>query len=148
MNSKELRIGNHIYIDNKETAITATDLLTMSQNERFLLEKQVINPIFLSESLLFRLGFKVEFEVSPNRVYSHGNFLLCSNANNTFNFYVGQQSTGKAVAYLHQLQNLYFLMTGSELIQEDQPSGNDAVVKVEDKETLAKKSSIRGLLGF
>lgn len=118
MNYKELRVGNHVYIDDKETALTAVDLLTMAQNERFLLDKSVVNPIFLSESLLLKLGFKVEFDIAPNRVYSFGDFLLRSNSANSFNFYVGQNVVGKPVAYLHQLQNLYFSITGKELLAE------------------------------
>lgn len=115
MNYKELRVGNHVYIDNKETAVTAVDLLTMAQNERFLIEKDVVTPIFLSEASLLKIGFKVEFDIAPNRVYSLGDFLLCSNSSKSFNFYVGQSAVGRPVAYLHQLQNLYFSVVGKEL---------------------------------
>lgn len=115
MNYKELRVGNHVYIDNKETAITAVDLLTMSQNERFLIDKDVVTPIFLSEAVLLKVGFKVEFDIAPNRVYALGDFLVCSNSSKTFNLYVGQCVVGKPVAYLHQLQNLFFSITGKEL---------------------------------
>lgn len=120
MNYKELRVGNHVYIDNKETAITAVDLLTMAQNERFLIEKDVVTPIFLSESILLKVGFKVEFDIAPNRVYALGDFLVRSNTANTFNFYVGQSAVGKPIAYLHQLQNLFFAITGKELFAAGQ----------------------------
>lgn len=150
MNINELRVGNHIYIDNKETAVSATDLVTISQNERFLLEKQVINPIFLSEALLFKLGFRVEFEVSPYRVYSLGDFLLISNSNHTFNFFVGQKAVGKPIAYMHQLQNLYLVLAGSELIPFNASSATSTNTSSPDDNTksIGKSGSIRSLLGF
>ncbi|MCQ2235204.1 MAG: hypothetical protein MJZ24_10760 [Paludibacteraceae bacterium] len=116
MNYKELRIGNHIYIDSRETAISAIDLATMCQHEKFLIDKGVVTPIYLSESILFKHGFKVEFDITPNRVYSLGDFLIRSNSSHSFNLYVGQQTVGKPFSYLHQLQNLYFAIEGKELI--------------------------------
>jgi|SRR5574344_1617519 hypothetical protein len=118
MKSKDLRIGNHVYIDDKEVPVTAADLLTLSQHERFVMEKELMTPVYISESVLFRLGFKVEFDKAPLRVYSLNEFLLTSNSLHTFNLYVGQAAVGHSIAYLHQLQNLFFDLTGIELIKE------------------------------
>lgn len=115
MNYKELRIGNHVYINNRETEVSLSDIVDMSKCDKYELDDVVV-PIFLSEALLLKIGFKVEFEVSPYRVFSYEGFLLKSNLEKTFNFYVGQQVVGKPIAYLHQLQNLFFLMTGHELL--------------------------------
>lgn len=118
MNYTELRVGNHVYINGRQTLVSAADLLALSQAGRFSIPEDAVCPIFLSENLLLKLGFKVEFDVTPSCVYSLGDFLLRSNAGHTFHLYVGQQVVGRPVAYLHQLQNLFFLLQGRELMAD------------------------------
>ena len=62
MKINELRIGNQIYINSVVHAITAIDIVTLSQYQLFGIELQYSNPIKLTEELLFKLGFKFEFE--------------------------------------------------------------------------------------
>lgn len=115
MLANELRIGNRIYIDGVEVTVSAADILTIYQNERFLIEKNLVSPILLTEERLCRLGFKVAFSLSSSRVYSLNDFYLMALSSHEFRIYESEKCLGKPISYLHQLQNLYFLWVGSEL---------------------------------
>ena len=116
MKSSEFRTGNLVYINNTEAILSATDILFIAQNERFSLPCNFITPILISENRLFSLGFKVAFDQTPYKVYSSGDFTIKSGANHSFSLYAGQSTVGKPFHYIHQLQNLYFSITGDELL--------------------------------
>lgn len=118
--SNELRIGNYVLFDDgKQDKITAIwqDGVNGNSHSRWYLER--IMPITLTGELLEKLGFQNEgkrnkiiigeywtvgrFEIS----FCNPGFIYIANGYSTF--YVENYK------YVHQLQNLYFALTGEEL---------------------------------
>lgn len=105
MKANELRLGNLIdrqdYIC-KVTKIEEGGIITEPleyKGERFV--EQRVEPIPLTEEWLVKFGFKKG---------SKGWFKTLSN-NHKFNFYMYKNLCSN----VHQLQNLYFALTGEEL---------------------------------
>jgi hypothetical protein len=115
MKANELRIGNQVYVNNSVHTLTATDILTISQHELFGLEISSSNPIKLTEDMLLKSGFKFEYEKVADRVYSKGEFVLYWNRQNGYSFFYHDKLLSKGFFYWHQLQNLYFDITGNNL---------------------------------
>ena len=105
MKANELRLGN--LIDRKDyickvTKIEEGGIITEPleyKGERFV--EQRVEPIPLTEEWLVKFGFKKG---------SKGWFKTLSN-NHKFNFYMYKNLCSN----VHQLQNLYFALTGEEL---------------------------------
>jgi hypothetical protein len=116
MKANELRIGNQIYINNAVHTLTATDILTISQHELFGMDLSYCNPIKLTEDMLFRSGFKFDYEKVAGRVYSSNEFILYWDKQNGYSFFYHDKQLSKGFFYWHQLQNLYFDITGNSLI--------------------------------
>jgi hypothetical protein len=103
MNARELRIGNTVYdVINKMNIYIRPETISDFYNDYISLK-----PIELSDELLLKFGFdKIGFqfikdgiELFPIRdLYYRGNFPIKSD-----------------IKYVHQLQNLYFALTGCEL---------------------------------
>jgi hypothetical protein len=103
MTARELRIGNTVYdVINKMNIYIRPEIISDFYNDYISLK-----PIELSNELLLKFGFnKIGFkfikdgiELFPVRdLYYRGNFPIKSD-----------------IKYVHQLQNLYFALTGSEL---------------------------------
>ena len=122
MNTKELRIGNMVQYTNDERVfvnligktleITAADILSI-YNDNIQVE-----PILLAEEWLIKFGFKrvqedkygCHYENQECWVYlSHGGFdVEVITDDERFNLL-------RTYKYVHQLQNLYFAITGKEL---------------------------------
>lgn len=80
------------------------------------IQTKSLNPIPLTEERLIKFGFQkdgydywvhneIYFEL---RDLNHGNYCLTVNC--------GEYNIGKPIQYVHQLQNLFFSLTGTELI--------------------------------
>ena len=115
MKSSELRIGNQIYINGVVHNMTGADIFFMSQNEIFGIDISSYNPIKLTEEMLFKLGFGFEYEKVLDRVYSSGDFLLYWNKQNGYRLFYHDKFLSIGIFYLHQLQNLYFDVTGKHI---------------------------------
>ena len=122
MNTKELRIGNMVQYTNDERVfvnligktleITAADILSI-YNDNIQVE-----PILLTEEWLIKFGSKrvqedkygCHYENQECWVYlSHGGFdVEVITDDERFNLL-------RTYKYVHQLQNLYFAITGKEL---------------------------------
>ena len=112
MKSTELRIGNLLrytdYTNVKEQLrgtpfeLTADDILFLSENS-----VHYVDPIQLTEEWLIKLGF----------VKHSGGYLSSDSAIElTFDFLVWKPNIKRLkILYVHQLQNLYFAITGQEL---------------------------------
>ena len=123
MNDTELRLGNLIDRGDyhcKVTGITEDGIMTEPINyegERFV--EKIITPIPLTEEWLIKLNFKYKKTEKSNsysldffRVsfvidgrYKGKMFISVANLNPDVNNFL----------YVHQLQNLYFALTGKEL---------------------------------
>lgn len=116
MKASELRIGNWVY-DNpclSSRQIDAKDILELVQMEvaghtRFHLE-----PEELTSEWLERFGFEHENTIGGWSKWSNGKMRLLD-----MKFYFDSSEYFIRVEDVHQLQNLYFALTGEELTIKD-----------------------------
>lgn len=135
MTAEELRIGNHIllsaFVDKydllfdstfRETELTGFILgkLLSYKPGRDFENIETIKPIPLTEEWLLKLGFE-------KRIVNHFNIHLGNGKYFGIEHYtpdgfeylrwvlVGYEQTENIIRYVHQLQNLYFALTGTEL---------------------------------
>jgi len=136
MNVKELRIGNLVKLNADELnkleeesnvenvfKIDKLDIhgdISLYHEEEMLYEytsDSLINPIQLTEEWLIKFGFKITINTS----YSSGRAIeynVCRKDDITYNslqdlWWIGVLHP--KIKYVHQLQNLYFALTGVEL---------------------------------
>lgn len=134
MKANELRIGNWIEGIKMENPIRIiNDSIAYNYyNERFEIDAidiKYYKPIPLTEEWLLRFGFKKnEPEISDGyfnwwnkekSVSVDVEYVLTDNGVELLYYYVLQDINGcrpyKHIIYVHQLQNLYFALTGEEL---------------------------------
>ncbi len=130
MNANELRIDNFVLLDNFNTIVSVTALDIYHIDEGFNDAWQIP----LTEEWLLKLGlFKItkkEDLWSNDKIGVYGfkdeircsDFFITSNDLKDFTLYVATIDDGMESAeflnnikYVHQLQNLYFALTGEEL---------------------------------
>jgi hypothetical protein len=115
----ELRIGNLLDVDGKFWAVG--DIVT-NPFELFFIENNDYNhslnakPIPLTEEWLLKFGFKYNEDSQENEVYKNGIILLLLRRN-PIRFTLLTTVFSIKLQYVHQLQNLYFALTGEELIK-------------------------------
>ena len=118
MNLTELRIGNYVctsYMKKgvfKVNAIHSDRLYFESVIENFKSDTIPIyvEPISLTEKWLLKAGFERVFHTGST--YSLRDFNVSDfGENGIYHYYVKQP-----MKYVHQLQNLYFAMTGEKLV--------------------------------
>jgi len=114
MNSRELRIGNLLNYDTGEgveiVVIDWQDLKWISENDGSFNKDH--SPIPLTEEWLLRFGF----ERTYHGYYSDNLVLrLCENNGLFYDYCGGDMCKGVEVKHVHQLQSLYFALTGKEL---------------------------------
>lgn len=119
MKANELRVGNYIIINTGTNEPFCMDYDAM--HDTFLDDDwEDLQPIILTEEWLINFGFKMvvlnaeglaewnEWRIKDFEIFSTGSHESCKNdlCFGTFDF---------KVKYVHQLQNLYFALTGEEL---------------------------------
>ena len=125
MKATDLRIGNWFRYQTKigyDYDIFDTkyiqDLVNDPQDDFF-------EPIPLTEDILLKCGFSVITE-NEDETHNYWNkekdcsvdvetFLLTNKIEKGFKYRVHERKRTKSIIYLHQLQNLYFALTGEEL---------------------------------
>ena len=105
MKNSELRIGNWITFDGLEAQVTAIPEGDFYEDEKF-------KPIPITDEWLVKVGFE-----SNN---SSSNFLTYYNERYDYRIEIHQDGDVwfdelRKIQYVHQLQNLYFTLTGQEL---------------------------------
>jgi hypothetical protein len=118
MKANELRIGNYvnvpgIYKDISEVLEICEDRVNLSGLK---LKFHAFYPIPLTEEWLVRFGFFINNYESDNfgtTVYQFKNFAIYCNA--SVNKWLVCYIDGVELESVHQLQNLYFALTGEEL---------------------------------
>jgi len=139
MKNGELRIGNLVYFF-KDTPATVMAIsnkqIYLSQGNGFISpDIEEIEPIQLTEEwferfMLFKLTIKSDrwynedkWVFSFNSKIQCGEFFITTNDFLNFNFYIATIDDGiesweyiTEFKHVHQLQNLYFALTGEELI--------------------------------
>lgn len=124
MKANELRIGNYVetseensYPHGKITSINEESIIVENWDIFNKDEFKYIRPIILNEDMLLKCGFDYMYK---NEWLSNGMFGIRKD----FKYFVygfPTLHTDKElftcnIKYLHQLQNLYFALTGEELI--------------------------------
>jgi hypothetical protein len=121
MKAQELRIGNyHLYhiVDKLDERGEYDEICKIDADDFGILENfdcPEYKPIPLTEEWLLKFGFE---KMSSN--YERGWLLLWGNLKTgTIDFVINEPHSSKrhitALKYVHQLQNLYFALTGEEL---------------------------------
>ena len=119
MEAEELRLNNWVNHCNKEVQITIHDLFDIA-----VFEDDVFTPIPLTEEWLLKFGFNKEYKKGYIGIdVFNSDFVLTEplkmgewQTNYTFQFETGSVPKFKEIEHVHQLQNLYFALTGEELI--------------------------------
>jgi hypothetical protein len=116
MGAKDLRIGNFVYLTDKEKVWEILDGYEIDKCE----ENLFTQPIPLTEEWLVKFGFEFSEDESSEekKVYfdnwNHDVIIR----ENIVKFYIVntcETCYDVAIKYVHQLQNLYFALTGEEL---------------------------------
>ena len=108
----ELRIGNLVSNTLGETKVVNTEILVYLLND----ENNEFEPVVLTEELLLSAGY-LPCPFRDNHFTIEGHTVwLC-------NELFMRDKNGIIIRYVHQLQNLYFALTGSELTFKT-PSNN------------------------
>jgi hypothetical protein len=119
MEANELRIGNYVKMPNLIKPIKVS-IIDTTQNST----KTKAQPIPLTEEWLLNFGFELLYTGKFRKVYDFSKDLRfgyqdnygLANIESSVTF-VG--NSFKHIKYVHQLQNLYFALTGNELIFKD-----------------------------
>lgn len=77
-----------------------------------------LQPISLTEELLLKCGFNVEcyeFQIKEQLLLAIEDFWILYNTRTNFYVVIFFNKAFKQIEYLHQLQNIYFDLTGKEL---------------------------------
>lgn len=115
--ANELRIGNWVILSEDSTKfiieeISKTGLVVQNSQETAWIEIEEFEPIPLTEEILLKCGF----EHSIAGLFGN-NYMLNSVSIQlkTLGAYILVCYPKCEIKYLHQLQNLYFALTGQEL---------------------------------
>lgn len=117
MKAQDLRIGNiyHGDVTNEENpqVITGSDIVDLETDPI----DDYFKPILLTEEWLLKFGFEVNRPYSDT--YSIDEFIIKVMGDIGFDYvqmdYEGSLDPVIQVKHVHQLQNLYFALTGEEL---------------------------------
>jgi hypothetical protein len=116
MNANELKIGNYYNNNGQIKKITPSDI-----EEVFISERIWCEPLPITKELLLKFGFNnwLENEYSLSNGYFYCSFKFYKNGR-IDTYFCGQNERFKNkdtmfFKYVHQLQNLYFALTGEEL---------------------------------
>lgn len=133
MKASELRLGNIVYYKNKQYEVygrispVEIDLDSESRDEHIPnVNLCKVQGIPLTEEWLLKCGFKVKHMMDTQKYqiivfhnlkmgYLSFDFSLCINDTNEYSHLDNLVSISKPMKYLHQLQNLYYALTGEEL---------------------------------
>jgi hypothetical protein len=108
MKASELRIGNYVYDTLGKVNIIDLEAITYIVKEPY----NQVKLIPLTEEWLLKLGAKRD-KIDNTYYLSELEIMLP-------NFFRYKTSIIRRIEYVHQLQNLYFALTGEELKQQEQ----------------------------
>ena len=133
MKANELRIGNLVKYDNRIFKIDSISTVFPTLNtDEFgigVVDYNNIEPIPLTEDWLLKFGFENNKRANANRYFKEGiyprSFAFQFYKNGRVDFWYSDFNVGNLnrikynlLEYVHQLQNLYFALTGKELEYE------------------------------
>lgn len=134
INASELRIGNWVMLYDKHISkvisISKKAITTYNPNnvytdgtsgDDFVSTSDFIQPIPLTPELLEVCGFVEHNDISPgyildkNGFYFYFGFPINTSLHNILSFGIGHEEVKIKMPYLHQLQNIYFALIGTEI---------------------------------
>ena len=122
MEAKELRIGNLVYgVSDRIETVVGLGNNTISAYPGKLVDAQMFfteddfTPIPLTEEWLVKFGFEPYENIGNRRFYHIENFIVESSIPAAPVYYTCGRELICFIEYVHQLQNLYFALTGEEL---------------------------------
>jgi hypothetical protein len=126
MKASELRIGNYVKFDNYEDEYYKVSGCDISELSDELIDLNA-SPIQLTEEWLLMFGFIRHHYDYANDVIYIKNIAdnEIDNAEFEWGVYPNELGSGiqiknrKSLKYVHQLQNLYFALTGKELVVKE-----------------------------
>lgn len=114
MKASELRIGNLVTYNGKEISITPNALFEFyyihNTHANSKIDRRDYKPILLTEEFLLRAGFKKGTLIYKNDSFNFNGEIVFK-GEDSFRYF----GTNAKLKYVHQLQNLYFALTGEEL---------------------------------
>lgn len=112
--ANELRIGNWLMDGRYFSRIVGRDIDDI-QYERC--GTHVFDPIPLTPEILQKAGFEVRKHTEDGTIYGILNFTIIHalSVNDGIKFFLNGYHNDVVIEYVHQLQNLYFAITGEEL---------------------------------
>ena len=119
INAKELRIGNLVKVPGYEVAVDFINV-DLGFPEKYLINdwyEEDLEPIPLTEEWLLKFGFSVSDQPSWN-VYEIGEWFILLMEKRDTKIILGALADNipdVEIKFVHQLQNLYFALTGAEL---------------------------------
>lgn len=120
MNPKDFRIGNYVEYDYPEDGWWWHPLASDDMED--IHDDDIFRPLPITEEQLILLGFKRNPDFNWHRDYMWNEFIHPSgwstsilNDEEGYVFENGSFETQKALKYVHQLQNLVYVMTGEEI---------------------------------
>ena len=115
MKAQELRVGNIVksQYDKKPIVIRGFDINDLCEG----MDSECFQPMPLTEEWLLKFGTKKTIE--NNFEWKDNSLAVYFKPNKKIYFMIAtymDRAPGKEIKYVHQLQNLYFALTGEELI--------------------------------
>lgn len=129
LRSQDLRIGNYVMFSNnseifKVTGISEFGLDVENEVEEIYMEYDNFEPIPLTEEWLLKFGFEITNNEGDKKDFEYKTFYpfylsldhdeVCLNYDTKSGYYCIFYDD-KRLLFIHQLQNLYFALTGEEL---------------------------------
>src|SRR5687768_11711534 len=116
----DLRIGNLITVAEAIYPITAiTETKVHVKGFKGSIKQEELHPIPLTHEILEKAGFKQRGKTDLYDKLPLEGFIYKLHANRVMIFHPGQNtlyhSLNSYIAFLHQLQNLYYCLTGREI---------------------------------
>ena len=115
INANEIRVGNKVQLYHDIATIHYTDFKKLIDEKTNTFKD--FNPIPLTLEILENIGFKNNSNTS-DYCFKYGDFILGGTMKRLMPSTWGESGLepyGKAPNYVHELQNLYFALTGHEL---------------------------------
>nr|DAT09631.1 MAG TPA: hypothetical protein [Caudoviricetes sp.] len=123
IDAKELRIGNYIQLRNNHVMVGGIPNVykLLIPGEQYAVEVKEFEPIPLTEELFLKCGFRFEYDSFCNGIeLSYGISLYNTKDEDKNKLFISVNNAEYAIShipikYLHQLQNIYYYLTGKEL---------------------------------
>lgn len=118
MKAKNLRIGNYVENYKEVTTIQSVNQWCYVMNAVDEVPVEELKPITITEKWLIDFGFKPNHPIASrelNYFLKEQNITMINHYENGWLFKCDWWKVGKMVHFVHELQNLFFALTGEEL---------------------------------